>query len=92
MTIAISPALQCALTEIPANRPKGIEPLMVCPSVKGVGEFDRTTVPPFAAFHLCQGFNTSSTTPAQLRPLAPHTPAPGKVAAPVRNSPVTAVS
>ncbi len=32
------------------------------------------------------------TTVAQLRPLAPHTPAPGNVAAPVRNSPGTAVS
>ncbi len=34
----------------------------------------------------------SSTTVAQFRPLAPHTPAPGKVAAPVRYSPSTAVS
>ena len=32
------------------------------------------------------------TTVAALRPLAPHTPAPGKVAAPVRYSPSTAVS
>ena len=32
-----------------------------------------------------------STTRAALRPLAPHTPAPGKVAAPDRNSPPTGV-
>lgn len=33
-----------------------------------------------------------STTDAALRPLAPHTPAPGKVPAPARNSPRTGVS
>src|SRR5690606_4371731 len=33
----------------------------------------------------------ASTTVAQLRPLAPQMPAPGNVAAPVRNSPGTAV-
>ena len=31
------------------------------------------------------------TTWAALRPLAPHTPAPGKVPAPVRNRPLTGV-
>ena len=36
--------------------------------------------------------DVSSTTAAQLRPLAPHTPAPGNVAAPVRYSPAIAVS
>jgi len=90
MTAAMRPALQWALTEIPANRPRGNERLMMCPSVEGLGGLSLQPFP--AGHHSTHRCTASVTTPAQLRPLAPQTPAPGNVAAPVRNNPGTAVS
>ena len=77
-------ALQWILSVAPASRPREIDPgSIVAHQATGAARGGEG-----AACHAVR----PRTTVAQLRPLAPQMPAPGNVAAPVRNSPGTAVS
>ena len=76
--VATRTALQWIRSVAPASRPKDIDP----GSMVGTS----TITPAVAAASVARAFQLarSSTTVAQLRPLAPQIPEPGNVAAPVR--------